>query len=283
MKQKFLWLVIGGTAGLFVFMLLNAIFLREGSHNPVPSSPTISPPPLAPIETGSPDDKKDNLVQVPAVPPQEPLPPPAIPPAQTPLDKAAIENHRKMVISLNADLRQRTGNLYGPVFNQLNLPASLQQKVIDILMQQQQQLEEQAFKAAESGSLPAPPSPEEMQAEQAQQDNQLRSVLGDGFAQFNQYRTTIPDRTIIDQMNQQGANLSESQSQQLLQILTDARQQIQGATPNLNSLPVDQAVVVIQKQQTLLQETVSDRVQSILTPDQGKTLQGVFSRLRIAP
>jgi hypothetical protein len=84
-------------------------------------------------------------------------------------------------------------------------------------------------------------------------------------------------------MNQQGANLSESQSQQLLQILTDARQQIQGATPNLNSLPGDQAVAVIQKQQALLQQTVSDRVQSVLTPDQGKALQGAFSRLSIAP
>ena len=84
---------------------------------------------------------------------------------------------------------------------------------------------------------------------------------------------------MIDQMNQQGANLSDSQSQQLLQILTDARRQIQGTTPNLNSLPGDQMLGVIQKQQTLLQQTVSDRVQSVLTPDQGKMLQGAFSRL----
>ena len=87
-------------------------------------------------------------------------------------------------------------------------------------------------------------------------------------------------------MNQRGANLSESQSEQLLQVLTESRQQIfgqAGATPNLNSMPPDQAVAAIQRQQALLQQTVGERVQSILTPDQGKTLQGVFSRLRIAP
>lgn len=281
-RRRFLWVVIGGTACLFVFMMLNAIFLREGSHNSASALPTASPSPMAPmaaVAIGSPDEQEDDLVEVPVPPNQAELPPTPIR-----LDKAAVETHQRMLPGFNADLRQQTGRLYGVVFKQLGLSANLEAKVIDILMQQQQQLEEQAFKAAQSGSLPAPPPlPEEIQAQQAQQDNQLRSVLGEaGFAQFNQYRSTIPDRIIIDQMNEQGANLSDSQSQQLLQILTDARQQIQGTTPNLNSLPGDQMLGVIQKQQTLLQQTVSDRVQSVLTPDQGKMLQGAFSRLGTA-
>ena len=110
-----------------------------------------------------------------------------------------------MVAGLHAELRERTRVLYGVAFQQLGLPANLQEKVIDILTQQQQQLEQQAFEAAQSGNFPAPPSPEEMRTQQAQQDNQLRSVLGDaGFAQFSQYQTTIPDRIIIDQMNRAG-------------------------------------------------------------------------------
>lgn len=278
MKQKFLWIVVGAIVGVFVFMLLNVIFLRKDHFTPL----IQNPPPTAPLEVNSPppDDRGDSVAQAP-----EPLPPPeSLPTPLPPIDKAMIAAHQKIAVDFNKDLREQTGKVYGTIFKQLNLPADVQQKVIDILMQAQQRLEQQAFEAAQSGSFPAPPSPREIQMQQAQQDNQLRSVLGDaGFAQFNQYRTTIPDRTIIDQMNQQGANLSESQSQQLLQILTDARQQIQGATPNLNSLPGDQAVDVIQKQQALLQQTVSDRVQSVLTPDQGKALQGAFSRLSIAP
>ena len=130
---------------------------------------------------------------------------------------------------MNAKLRERTRSLYGVAFQQLGLPANLQEKVIDILTQQQQQLEQQAFDAAQSGKLPDPPSPQEMRTQQAQQDNQLRSVLGDvGFAQFKQYQTTIPDRIIINQMSEQGANLSESQSEQLLQVLTSSRDQIFG-------------------------------------------------------
>jgi len=66
-------------------------------------------------------------------------------------------------------------------------------------------LEQQAFDAAQSGSIPEPPSPESIQAEQLQEDQQLRSALGDSaFAAFNQYRATIPDRIIVDALNQQG-------------------------------------------------------------------------------
>ena len=134
-----------------------------------------------------------------------------------------------MAAGLNAKLREATKGLYASAFRQLQLPVDLQEKVVDILTQQEKRLEQEAFEAAQSGSVPALPSPEVVRAQQAQQDQQLLSVLGDaGFAEFNQYRATIPDRTMIDAMNQQGANLSESQSQQLLQVLTEERQQIIG-------------------------------------------------------
>ena len=282
--SKFLWIVVGGILGVFLFMLLSVVFLKEERQSFAPPVPTASSPSTTAATpeflTGTPEDQNDPVAQVP--PP--PSPPESLPTPPPPLDKAMVAAHQKMVIAFNKDLREQTGKVYGTIFNQLNLPADVQQKVIDILMQPQQKLEQQAFEAAQSGSFPAPPSPQEIQTQQAQQDNQLRAVLGDvGFAQFSQYQATIPDRTIIDQMNQQGANLSDSQSQQLFQILTDARAQIQNSIPNLSSLPPDQALAAIQKQQALLQQTVSDRVQSVLTPEQGKTLQGVFSRLSIAP
>jgi hypothetical protein len=86
--------------------------------------------------------------------------------------------------------------------------------------------------------------------------------LGDaGFAQFNEYRATIPDRIVIGQRNQEGANLSGTQSQQLLKILTQARQQIigqSGITQSLSSMPPDQAMTVIQEQEALLSQTVNE-------------------------
>jgi hypothetical protein len=176
--------------------------------------------------------------------------------------------------------------MYEGAFQQLRLPRDVEENVIDILTQPEQQLEQQAFDAAQSGNIPAPPSPEELQAQQAQQDQQLRSMLGDaGFAAFNQYRATIPDRGVIEDMSQQGANLSASQSQQLLQVLVQERQQIQaGTAQNLNSMSPDQAIRALDQQQAMLQKAVSDRVQSILTPEQAATLKGVMShQLRIGP
>ena len=67
--------------------------------------------------------------------------------------------------------------MYEGAFKQLQLPADLQEKVIDILTQPEKQLEQQAFDAAQSGNIPAPPSPEEMQAQLAQEDQELRSAL----------------------------------------------------------------------------------------------------------
>jgi hypothetical protein len=126
-----------------------------------------------------------------------------------------------------------------------------------------------------------------MREQQVQQDQQLRSVLGEAaFAQFDQYRATIPDHIIVDSMNQQGANLSESQSQQLVQILTAARQQIIGQmaiTQNLSSMPSAQAMTVIQQQQVLLQQAVGERVQNLLTPEQATTLKGLLSQNGISP
>jgi hypothetical protein len=99
-----------------------------------------------------------------------------------------------MVAGLHAELRERTRVLYGVAFQQLGLPAKLQEKVIDILTQQQQQLEQQAFEAAQSGSFPAPPSPEEMRTQKAQQESFDHDH--DGLAQKGEYKEPVLSGTL---------------------------------------------------------------------------------------
>jgi hypothetical protein len=282
-RRIVLWIIVGGATLLFVFMLFSNP-LRRDAHfsSSLASSPTQRPAPVAEIVAEH--HKDTDLIQNPVVvPPKQteggkkelpPLPPPP------PTDRATMEAHRKLVAGLNREMRDATRKMYEGAFQQLRLPKDQQENVIEILTQPQKELEQQAFDAAQSGNIPAPPSPEEMQAQQAQQDQELRSVLGDaGFAAFNQYRATIPDRGVIETMNQQGANLSDSQSQQLLQVLVQERQQIQaGTAQSLNSMSPDQAIRAIDQQQVLLQRAVSDRVQNILTPDQTTTLQAVLSQ-----
>lgn len=284
-SRNILWIVIGGAACLFILIFLTIPRRQQNNFTAATLSPAISP---SPIKMDSQDDRQDSdLVRNPVALPKQSelenkrfqsLPPP---------DQVAREAHSKMADSLDATVRQETRRLFQGAFQQLHLPADLQDKVIGILTQQQRQLEQQAFDAAQSGSVPAPPSLEDMRTQQAEQDQQLRLVLGDAaLAQFDQYRATIPDHIIVDSMNQQGANLSENQSQQLVQILTAARQQIigqSGITQNLSSMPPGQALTLLQQQQVLLQQAVGDRVQNLLTPEQARTLKGLLSKNNINP
>ncbi len=281
------WTVVGGLTSLFVAIFLPTFF-RNQANSPLIVSPS-------PVSNATPHSQEEvSVTQSLAVPSKKsaleeeshsklPLPERFV---QQP-DESALKVHRRMVAALDAKLRDATKTLYAGAFRQLHLPDDLQEKIIDILTQQERQLEQQAFEAAQSGSVPTLPAPDLLQAEQAQQDQQLRSVLGDaGFAEFTQYRATIPDRTMIEAMNQQGANLSESQSQQLLQVLTEERQQIIGQSPimrNLNSMAPDQAMAVIQQQQALLQQAVGNRIQNILTPEQATMLQEAFAQLGMGP
>jgi hypothetical protein len=61
---------------------------------------------------------------------------------------------------------------------------------------------------------------------QAEVDTQLQSTLGDaGYQQYQQYEQTLPQRNLVNQLTQSlsytSTPLSDSQSQQLLQILAD--------------------------------------------------------------
>jgi hypothetical protein len=284
-RRKVLLMIIGGVTLLFVVISLTYLLRRDSNQSfATSSSPAVN---LTPGRSDSLKDHHDSgLTQSLAVPEDRPVleekevslaPPRAgIPPA---LDESSKQ---KIKAAFNAKIRAETRALYGEAFQQLHLSADLQNKVLDILTQPENQLQQQAIEAAQTGTIPVALSPEALRAQQVQQDQQLRSVLGDSeFAQFSQYRATIPDRIIMNDMNQQGGNLRESQSAQLLQVLTEARQQIIGqadTTRNLGSMSPDQATTIMQQQQALLEQTVSNRIQNILTPEQQTTFREVFSR-----
>ena len=275
-------IIVGGAACVFIVACLAVILWPDSDSKSVLSSPTVS---SSPAKNVHPDRNQDTSVahnlptpaedQVSLVPTPKGTPP--LPDEET---------HKKIVAALNERMRGETKKLFGGFFQQQGLSASAQDKVIDILTQQEKQMQQQAFEATKSGAVPTPPSLDEMRTQRAQQDQQLRAVLGDnGFTQFNQYRTTIPDRLIINSMSQEGANLTDSQSEQLLQVLTQARQEIVGQSgiSNLNSMSQDQVIATMEQQQLLLQQTVNNRIQNILTAEQKAVLQHTLSQRAIAP
>lgn len=281
-RRSIVWIAAIGITCLFAAVVLTSGVRHKRHAKSAASFSEASPSPAA-------TEKNDDRLAARLVENPTPLPTVAkgsfsSPPAA---DKKFLEARQRMLPALSSQLRDETKGLYGALFQQLQLSGSVQEKVIDILTQQQKKLEEDAFEAARAGKIPTPPSAEALQAQQAQQDQQLRSLLGDaGLAEFNQYQGTIPDRIIVNSMNQEQANLSESQAEQLLQILTEERQQIfgqSGITQSLGSMSSEQAMTTIQQQQDLLQQAVNNRIQDVLTAEQRTTLQGILSQYSILP
>jgi len=287
-RRKTFWIVVGGATCLVAFLALWVLSRRDNKEKATPFEPTVS---LSPGRNDVPESRRGvGVTPDLVVPPEKSAPEakeaflgPVLENVPPPRDEAM---HQKVAAAIDGKTREAFKMIYGKLFEKLHLSADLQKKVIDILTQPLKQLEQQTFDAAQSGSIPAPPSPEALRAQQVQEDQQLRSVLGDaGFAQFDEYRASIPERNIIDRMNQEGADLSDSQSQQVSKILMDARNQIIGQAGNsqyLNSLSPDKAVKIMQQQQVLLQQIVRDRVQNILTPEQIKTLQSALAPMDVS-
>jgi hypothetical protein len=280
-RRSVVWIAAIGITCLFAAVVLTSGVRHKRHAKSAASFSEASPSPAA-------TEKTDDRSAARRVENPTPLPTVAKGPfSSPPADKKFLEARQRMLPALNSQLREETKGLYGALFQQLQLSGSVQEKVIDILTQQQKKLEEEAFEAAQSGKIPTPPSPEILQTQQIEEAQQLRSLLGDaGLAEFNQYQGTIPDRIIVNSMNQEQANLSDSQAQQLLQILTEERQQIfgqSGITQSLGSMSSDQAMTTIQQQQDLLQQAVNNRIQNLLTAEQRTTLQGILSQYSILP
>jgi hypothetical protein len=284
-RQIVSYTIVGAAVCLGVFLFVTAALPPKNNVTPGPLSPTTN---QSPNTEDSNDNQQDaGVVQNPVIPSKKSgfekkefsaLPPPK---------EVATEVHKSIAAGLDGEIRKATNKLYGAFFQQLSLPSTVQEKVIDILTQDQKQLEQQAFEAAQSGNIPVPPSPDEIRSQQEQQNQQLRAALGDaGFAQFVQYQATIPDRLLVDAVTQEGGNLNESQSQQLLQILAEARQQIigqSGIAQDLGSMSPSDAMAMMQQQQAVLQQTISSRVQNLLTPQQVTVLQNVFGQQSMLP
>lgn len=198
-------------------------------------------------------------------------------------DAAALEIHKKATKAFIAHTHENTERLYGSFFQARGLSPSLQSEMTAILARPMQALTDEVSVAMRAGVRTTPQTPEALRAERSKQDQDLRSLLGnEGFAEFSEYRRTIPDRIIVQGMQRQGAELSDEQSQQMLQILTEERRKLSAATGNAqspNSLPPGEAMSVMRQDQERLRDAVNRRVDALLTPEQIAAMGEVFERL----
>lgn len=131
-------------------------------------------------------------------------------------------------------------NRYASLFKQLNLSPADLDKFKSLLVEKQSAVMD-VMAAARAQGLDPRDNRDQIQAlvqsTQADVDNSIRAQLGDAaYAQYQGYEATLPQRNVVDQLNQRlsysATPLSDTQSSQLVQILSDTAAPTSGNAEN---------------------------------------------------
>ncbi len=129
-------------------------------------------------------------------------------------------------------------NRYAALFKSLGLSPDQADKVMGLLAQKQTALQDVMAAAREQGINPRTDPAgfnQLVTAAQADANSSLKSTLGDaGFAQLQQYDQTMPQRNVVNQLQQSlsytSSPLTDAQTDQLIQILAANAPQRQNGT-----------------------------------------------------
>jgi hypothetical protein len=120
--------------------------------------------------------------------------------------------------------------VYAPLFKALNLSPQQLDQFKNLMVQRQQAAMDAIQAAREQGINPrSDPAAFQQAVAQAQAtvDSQIQAALGDsGYAQYQQYQATLPQRSTVNQLEQSlsytATPLTDDQASQLIQILAQA-------------------------------------------------------------
>ena len=180
---------------------------------------------------------------------------------------------------------------YADLFKQLNLTEEQQANLKDLL-QKKMFAGSDAGIALMDGSVDASQRADlakQAKSEKDAVDNEIKQALGDqNYQAFQTYEKTVPDRTTVSQFNDQlgGTSdaLSADQQQQMIQAMSDARnnfnwtsglnQQNPGANGDVASLLTDDSIDKFTQEREQFDNQFLASAQQFLTPQQLKAFQG---------
>jgi hypothetical protein len=144
----------------------------------------------------------------------------------------SIMNDPKMQKLMAIEQKAQLDAHYGALFKSLNLTPQQLEQFKNLLVQKQQALMDAITAAREQGINPRTDPVAFNQAisdAQSSVDAQIQSALGDaGFAQYQQYVQTLPDRNTVNQLQQSlsytETPLTDDQASQLVQLLANTSQ-----------------------------------------------------------
>jgi hypothetical protein len=174
---------------------------------------------------------------------------------------------------------------YGDLFKQLGLTDDQQANLKDLI-------QKKMLAGADAGvsmlddSLDASQRADltkQIKSQRDDVDNEIKQALGDqNYQAFQTYEKTVPDRTSVNQFNDQFAGtsggLSADQQTQLIQAMSDARnnfnwtsglnQQNGNSNPDVASLLTDDNIEKFTQEREQFDDQFLGRAQQILTPEQ---------------
>jgi len=146
----------------------------------------------------------------------------------------AMMNDPKVVKLMNSREKLMLDSRYAALFKSLSQDANgannLNPEQLDafknLLVEKENTLRDVMMTARSQGVTDRSEINQLVKSAQADVDAQLQSTLGaTGYQQYQQYEQTLPQRTVVNQLSQSlsytNAPLSDSQSQQLIQILAE--------------------------------------------------------------
>jgi hypothetical protein len=198
---------------------------------------------------------------------------------------AKMFNDPKMKEMMRAQQATGVNMMYGSLAKELGLSPDEAKQVLALLAERQGELTAKGMKAFDKGAVDAQALAEtgkETEAARAAYDEQLKNVLGaDKFAKFQEYERTIGERFALDQVQRQlaagGTPLEEKQTQGLLEIMKQERQQTpptpfdaanRGGAAQAQAMQSDEAVNGWIKTQEDYNRRVLTRARTVLSPDQ---------------
>jgi hypothetical protein len=179
---------------------------------------------------------------------------------------------------------------YGDLFKQLNLTDDQQAAVKDLLQKRMLagadaglSMIDDSVDASQKADLA-----KQIKDQREEADNEIKQALGDqNYQAFQAYEKTVPDRTTVNQFNDQfagtGNALNADQQTQLIQAMSDARnnfnwtsglnQQNQGANADMASLLTDDNIQKFTQEREQFDDQFLARAQQILTQQQLQTFK----------
>jgi RNA polymerase sigma factor (sigma-70 family) len=179
----------------------------------------------------------------------------------------ALRQQQEMMVKLQ----------YGPLARQLNLSPEQTDSLYKILVDKSlrgMQSDSSTLSGGNTGDAAQTAADQAKETESA-----LQALLGDaGFKTYQDYQTTVADRTLLNSFKSNFVDnpLSDEQQQQLLQVMTSSRQSVAGPNaPDLSQLsPEDRlakAGQLLQQQEQINQQVLA-QASAFLSPDQLQTL-----------